>query len=192
MALIHAAYQICPQCGWKFPPPEKVNITETASTEGIISGEVTRTEHDVLSVHYALHEKRNAPPHTPKTMRVDYEIAFNQYVSEWTCPEHSGYAREKFVKWWIARSAEGCPIPQSAREAVQLASDGCLAKALTITVKRTAGERFGQVTKCQLGLKPAWTPKPAQIPEPGWNDFIDDPPAPSLVSNDDDGDDIPF
>ncbi len=192
MALIHAAYQTCPECGWKFPPPEKNNITETASTEGIISGEVIRSVHDVQSTHYALHEKRNADPNTPRTMRIDYEIAFNQYVSEWVCPEHTGYAREKFVKWWLARAAEGCPVPDSAREAVRMASEGCLAQPLSITVKRVAGERFEQVTKCRLAPKPAWTPKPAMIPEPGWNDPIDDPPDPELVSVDDDGDDIPF
>ena len=191
MALIHAAYQTCPECGWKFPPPEKNNITETASTEGIISGEVTRSVHNVQSTHYALHEKRDADPNTPRTMRIDYEIAFNQYVSEWVCPEHTGYAREKFVKWWLTRAPAGCPVPQTAREAVQMAGEGCLAKALAITVKRVAGERFEQVTKCRIGPKPAWTPKPAMIPEPGWNDPIDDPPAPELVSVDD-GSDIPF
>ncbi|MDD3954234.1 MAG: hypothetical protein PHY82_10010 [Lentisphaeria bacterium] len=90
------------------------------------------------------------------------------------------------------KPAEGCPVPNSAREAVQMASEGCLAKALAITVKRVAGERFEQVAKCRLAPKPAWTPKPAMIPEPGWNDPIDDPPAPELVSVDDDGDDIPF
>jgi len=79
------------------------------------------------------------------------------------------------------KPAEGCPVPDSAREAVQMASEGCLAQPLSITVKRVAGERFEQVTKCRLGPKLAWTPKPPLIPEPGWNDLIDDPPDPELV-----------
>ena len=168
LALIHAAFQTCPMCGWDFPPPKRSNITESASTAGIISGDTATTKHAVLKVHYSLHEKRNADPGTPKTMRLDYEIGLNRYVSEWVCPEHKGYAREKFVKWWCQRAAEGCPAPLSAAEAVAMAQDGCLARPLSITVKSVAGEKYDRVASCKLGPKSAWQP------EPGWNDAMDD------------------
>jgi len=184
-ALIHAAYQKCPECGEEFPPPRRNNITGTASTEGIISGETTCIEHAVTGAYYAVHEKRNAAPGAPRTMRIDYEISFNNFISEWVCPEHKGYAREKFVKWWLARTAESCPIPNSASEAVQMAAEGCLAQPLAITVKHVAGEPYDRITHCKLGAKPDW------IPEPGWNDPVDDSPEPECFSCDDE-DDIPF
>ena len=168
LALIAAAYQTCPECGWIFQPPERSNITGSASTAGIISDGISTTKHAVLKVHYSLHEKRNADPGTPKTMRLDYEIGLNRYVSEWVCPEHKGYAREKFVKWWRQRAAEGCPVPLSAAEAVDMAQDGCLARPLSITVKSVAGEKYDRVASCKLGPKSAWQP------EPGWNDALGD------------------
>ena len=92
LALIHAGYSKCPQCGYEFPPPERSNLTEHASGESIISGEVFMDEYDVRKVFYEVHRKRNAPDDAPSTMRVDYEVAFQTYKSEWVCPEHDGYA----------------------------------------------------------------------------------------------------
>ena len=186
LSLIYAAYQTCPECGWEFPPQGKSNITETASREGIISGETICTEHEVTNTHYAVHEKRNADPDTPRTMRVDYEIAFNQYVSEWTCPEHKGYAREKFVKWWRLRAANGCPVPKTAEAATRMAEEGCLAQPLSITVKHVAGEKYDRVTGYQFGAKPVY------IPEPGWNDALDEVANLEPAAILDTGDDIPF
>ena len=61
LALIHAGYSKCPQCGYEFPPPERSNLTEHASGESIISGEVFMDEYDVRKVFYEVHRKRNAP-----------------------------------------------------------------------------------------------------------------------------------
>ena len=154
LVLIHAAYQKCPECGYEFPPPQKSNLTEHASREGIISGETFTDEYDVQSVYYQVHEKRCAAPGTPKTMRVDYQISLNDFKSEWVCPEHTGYARDKFVKWWKARAAVGCPIPRSAREAVALANQGLLAVPKSITVKSVASEKFDRISKCVLADRP--------------------------------------
>ena len=153
-ALIHAAYQKCPDCGYEFPPPQKTNLTEHASREGIISGETFTDEYDVQGVYYQVHEKRYADPDTPKTMRVDYQISLNDFKSEWVCPEHTGYARDKFVKWWKNRAAIGCTIPRTAREAVALANQGLLAVPKSITVKSVAGEKFDRISKCVLGERP--------------------------------------
>jgi len=158
LALIYAGYQKCPVCGYDFPPPQRSNITETASKEDIISDETIREEHKVLNVHYAVHEKRGADPNTPRTMRIDYEIDFNRYKSEWVCPEHKGYAREKFVKWWVKRAVQGCLVPDTAEEAAQMAKEGCLAQPLTVTVKHIAGDKFERVTGCKLDVKPVCKP----------------------------------
>jgi DNA repair protein RadD len=117
-------------------------------------------------------------------MRVEYRTGWQQYVSEWVCPEHSGWARQKFVQWWTERSH--MPPPTSAEEAVRLAEDGALAAPARITVRHVSGERFDRVIRYELA------PKPEYYPEPGWNDCRDEEPqrAPALAWGDDD--EIPF
>lgn len=153
-AVIHAAYGTCPECGHEFPPPERQTHDQQASTAGILSGEVTETDYEVDEVYYSVHQKRDAPPEHPRTLRVDYRVGLNDYRSEWVCPEHpaDGYARRKFEAWWRMRSHE--PYPATAQEAVDLAEAGALAAVTGITVRSVAGEKFDRVTDYQLGPIP--------------------------------------
>jgi len=184
LALIHAGYCVCPECGYEFPlNDENGNLSQTASTAGILSGQVDYSDYEVQNTYYAVHEKRGADPDNPRTMRIDYQVGFNDFKSEWVCPEHSGYAREKFIKWWRERAALGAPIPTTAREAVTLATAGLLAVPESITLKTVAGEKFARVTGWRLKPRPLYTPPP----EPGWNDG-EDAPQPE----DYDPDEIPF
>ena len=185
LALIHAGYTACPECGYVFPPKESNDkMTQTASSAGVISGQVDYTDYEVLDVYYCVHEKRGADPDAPKTMRVDYQVGFNEFKSEWVCPEHTGYARGKFEKWWHERAALGCPMPRSAREAVSLANEGLLAAPESITVKTIAGERFERVTGFRLKERPVMR-EPGEDLEVGetWT---------STAPPDDLDDDIPF
>jgi len=170
-AVIHAAYATCPECGHEFPPPEREKHDHQASTAGILSGEVTETEYTVTEVYYSVHHKRDAPEDHPRTLRIDYRCGFNDYHSEWVCPEHTGYARQKFEAWWRARSNE--PFPDSAEEAVELAEAGALAPTHTITVRSVAGEKFDRISDCQLGpIPPRLDGRDERIdydvPEPVW------------------------
>ena len=185
LALIHAGYTACPECGYVFPPKESNDkMTQTASSAGVISGQVDYTDYEVLDVYYCVHEKRGADPDAPKTMRVDYQVGFNEFKSEWVCPEHTGYARDKFEKWWHERAALGCPMPRSAREAVSLANEGLLAAPESITVKTIAGERFERVTGFRLKERPVMR-EPGEDLEVGETWTSPTPP-------DDLDDDIPF
>ena len=185
LALIHAGYTACPECGYVFPPKENNDkMTQTASSAGVISGQVDYTDYEVLDVYYCVHEKRGADPDAPKTMRVDYQVGFNEFKSEWVCPEHTGYARGKFKKWWHERAALGCPMPRSAREAVSLANEGLLAAPESITVKTIAGERFERVTGFRLKERPVMR-EPGEDLEPG-ETWV------STTSPDDPEEEIPF
>ncbi|MCD4823057.1 MAG: DEAD/DEAH box helicase [Phycisphaerae bacterium] len=155
-ALIHAAYATCPECDYEFPPPEKEKHESKASNAGILSGQITDTQYDVYETTYCVHAKRGAAADHPRTMRVNYRVAkndvFGDWKSEWACPEHSGYARNKFVAWWKARSNE--PPPNSAEQAVELADAGALAETRQITVRTVAGEKYDSVVNYKLGDKP--------------------------------------
>ncbi|MCL4743284.1 MAG: DEAD/DEAH box helicase [Phycisphaerales bacterium] len=161
-AVIHAAYSICPECGHEFPPPKREKHEATASSEGILSGQTSRSEERVSDVSYHIHYKRDDPD-APPTMRVEYRCGFNTWFREWVCFEHTGYARAKAEQWWRARSRE--PVPSSVEEAVELAEAGALAPTLAITVERKAGEKYDRVVGHEIGDKPPRLDDPDGLPE---------------------------
>ena len=151
-AVIAAGYAHCPDCGYEFPRPERANHDAQASTESVLSGQVSESVYTVRDVLYSVHVKQGADDNTPRTMRVDYKVGFYQFKSEWVCFEHSGYARWKAEMWWRARSFD--PVPTTAEEAVALANCGALAHTKSITVRSVAGERFDRIVDYELGEKP--------------------------------------
>jgi DNA repair protein RadD len=160
-SLIAAGYAICPDCGYVFPPRERRTHDATASSEGILSGQVTTTEYEVHDVRHTAHRKRGAPDDAPRTLRAEYRIGFRQYQSEWICFEHTGWPRQKAASWWRKRSS--APVPESAAEAVELANAGALCETRAITVRSMVGEEYDRIVGYDLGEKPLWR-------EPGMDD----------------------
>ncbi len=150
--MIHAAYAVCPECGYEFPAREREKHEREATTAGVLSGEVTETEHPVSEVYYGVHVKRDAPEGHPRTMRIDYRVGFNDYRSEWVCFEHTGYARGKAEAWWKLRSHE--PVPGTVEQAVEICEAGGVAPTLAITVQSVTGERYDRIVNHQLGPIP--------------------------------------
>ncbi|MEX0718035.1 MAG: DEAD/DEAH box helicase family protein [Planctomycetaceae bacterium] len=151
-SVIAAGYAACPDCGYEFPPPERQKHEAKATDAGILSGQATDTEYDVLDVTYSVHRKRDASDDAPRTMRVDYRLGLDHWVSEWVCFEHDGYARRKAEQWWKRRSPD--PIPNSAEEAVAIANAGGLAFTDAITVRYVVGEKFDRIVGYKLGELP--------------------------------------
>jgi len=177
-AVVHAAYSVCPECGFAFPEVERGRHDREASTAGVLSGEVTETESEVEDVFYSVHVKKDAPEGHPRTMRVDYRISFNEHHSEWVCFEHTGYPLGKARAWWAERSSE--PFPGSSEEAVNICESGGVAETLAITVRSVAGEKYDRVTGHRLGPVPprlagGGVAVAAEPPEE-WEDDDDDLP----------------
>ncbi len=150
--LVATGFSECPQCGYEFPPPEKARHDATASEAGILSDQVTVSKYPVQDLFYCVHTKRGADPEAPKSMRVDYMIGWNRSQSEWVCFEHTGYARDKAVAWWKARSPD--PVPDTAQRAVEIANGGGVAHATSITVKNAAGKQYDRIIDYELGPMP--------------------------------------
>ena len=187
LSLIATGYTVCPDCGYEFPPPERQQHEATASTEGILSGEVSTEDHEVREVFYYVHTKKGAPEDAPKTLRVEYEVGFHQYYSEWVCFEHDGWARHKAESWWRKRS--NAPVPMTAAEAVALAEDGALCETGSITVRTVVGEQFPRIMGYELSERPPWR-------EPGMDDDLEPVGAVAGTAargyDPRDDDDIPF
>ncbi|MCC6906699.1 MAG: hypothetical protein IT430_02045, partial [Phycisphaerales bacterium] len=150
-AIISAGYLTCPECGYEFPPPARGGHDAEATSEGILSDQVTHSVYEVTDVWYEVHHKRGDPD-APPTMRVYYQCGFATTFSEWICFEHSGYPRRKAESWWVERSNE--PVPDTVDEAVDLARCGTLAPTLSITIRRKPGSRYDEVVGHVLGPKP--------------------------------------
>jgi superfamily II DNA or RNA helicase len=150
----HASVRVCPECGFEFPRDEKPKHNARASNAPVVSGDVDAAprEFEVLETTYGAHEKRNAPPGHPPSMRVSHRIGgYDNWVSEWVCPQHSGYAREKFVDWWSKRSHY--PPPRTVRDAVAMAHEGCLASVSAVRVKQDANG-YDRIIAWAIGDKP--------------------------------------
>jgi len=164
-ALIATGYARCPECSYEFPPPQRHNHAAKATEAGVLSGQVTTTKYKVVDVFYSVHTKRGAADDAPKTLRVNYQIGWQEFKSEWVGFEHTGYARVKAVAWWRKRSHE--PVPLTAQHAVDIARGGGVAPPLAITVRAITGDEFERVIDCELGPIPPF-------------DFTDAPPTDGL------------
>jgi len=151
-SIIHAAYTICPECEYEFPPPEREKHDSKATTASILSGQVEDMEYEVLSTNYSYHVKRKAGPDAPPTLRVEYKLGLGHWQSEWICLEHTGYARAKAEIWWRTRSDE--PVPATVEQAITLAEAGALAQTKQITVRSISGQKYDRIIKYVVGPKP--------------------------------------
>ena len=164
-SVIAAGYSICPDCGYEFEQRERASHEGKASTASILSEKVTLTDYPVENVFYFVHTKRDAEPDHPKTMRVEYEIGWQQHQSEWICFEHTGWARKKAESWWNKRS--NISVPDTVEEAVALANAGALCETHSITVRSVEGEKYDRIVGYELGEKSFFR-------EPGWDDADED------------------
>ena len=151
--IVNLPVMLCPECGYQWPrkEPERKAHDGTAARVGILSGEVTTEKFPVMHTTYQVWEKRGAPPGSPKTVRVTYEVDYLHSFSEWLCPEHTGHARRKFEKWWREHAHPDCPPPRTAEEVCEDEFTGLLREVKEITVRFVSGEKYPEVTGCELG-----------------------------------------
>lgn len=88
----HAAVRLCIECGFQFPPPQ-FNHGTKAYSGAMISTQVQAEWVDVDDVGYARWRKEGKPD----SIRVTYYCGLIK-VSEWLCPDHGGYAAERYHK----------------------------------------------------------------------------------------------
>ena len=153
LSLVHPGYSQGPDCGYEFPPKKKARHTDEAMDANVISGPAVDTEYEVQEISYDVHIKAGASDNAPKTMRVEYVLGWQHWQSEWVCFEHSGYAKERAIEWWVARSK--MPIPMNTQEAVNFANSGALAEPKVIIVRSTPGQKYDQIVDYEgMSAKP--------------------------------------
>ncbi|MBR3957759.1 MAG: hypothetical protein IKJ89_07915, partial [Kiritimatiellae bacterium] len=168
-SLVPLSVMLCKECGYQFPRQEAERRTHEAHADNaaILSGEVTLETHDVTDVLFQVWTKRDAQPDDPHTVRVTYRCEADGgslydarccNFSEWVCPEHTGYARSKFEKWWAARASSDFPMPDKAEDVCEADFMGMLRTVKRITVKRVAGKHYPEIVGYELGDFPENSP----------------------------------
>jgi DNA repair protein RadD len=132
----------CMDCGFQFPPPERIKHGAQASAAAVLSSQRDSMFETVpvSEVRYKLHEKPGSPP----SLRVEYYDGLLKKASEWVCVGHQGFARTKAERWWQQRSKIDA-IPGSAQEALEWIeySDAILRKPEAIIV--TKAEKYPSI-----------------------------------------------
>lgn len=114
--VVHAGFRHCPACGHEFPAPDMAErLHDRAIEAAVLSSELVASDWlPVTGVEYAEHEKAGKPP----SIKVTYRCGLARY-STWLCFSHSGYAREKAVRWWAKRMPSH-PVPSTTEYAMDL------------------------------------------------------------------------
>lgn len=156
-----AGKKICPKCGLELPEKEKVMV----STKAEIT--VKTTVHTVVHEDYKIWKGKETgevdkdlkPIRKKDTLLVQYKLKVDEDADvtnrkRWTraylCPEHTGYAREKFVEWWKARS--NTHAPDTIDEALELILVGAVAKTLTVSIRPDG--KWDRIVKDTVADKP--------------------------------------
>jgi DNA repair protein RadD len=108
--MVHAACQICPECGFQFPAPT-LNHSANSYRGAMLSSQVVAEWYDVDSVAYARHKKEGKPD----SVKVTYYCGLTG-VSEWLCPDHGGYAASRYTSRRSALGASATTTQQALDE----------------------------------------------------------------------------
>lgn len=119
------AARVCSECGSEFPAGGS-KLHAKAAAAAVLSSQIKPEWVDVASVQYREHRKEGKPP----SVAVSYGCGLVMH-REWACPEHVGYARTKFEKWWMQRA--GTRPPRNTAEALSRVTE--LRKPAAIQVR---------------------------------------------------------
>lgn len=148
---IYASYDRCPECGFLIrEAKEKQQIESTPAVGTIVSNELQT--YAVQAVEYSVHMRKGWKEGEPRSMRVSYQIGWNNFIHEWVCFEHFGYARDRAHEWWRLRSPD--PVPENTEHAVDAAKNGAVCQTKTITVNHHDKSGFDRIVKYSLGILP--------------------------------------
>ena len=104
---IAIACRVCPHCGSGQPVAEAApSHGVTPANAALLSGSETAPQlreewYDVQDMMVRAHNR--GTPGIKPSLRVEYQIGVANWVSEFVCPEHSGFPRQKAEQWMNTR-----------------------------------------------------------------------------------------
>jgi DNA repair protein RadD len=115
-ALVFAGVAECPECHYEFPPREESGPKHdvAAGTAPLLAGDAQTRFVEAKVDHVTYHKYLGKSGKW--TLRVTYWCGIKCF-QEWVCIQHTGYARQKAVAWWLRR-APNSVFPESIDEAI--------------------------------------------------------------------------
>jgi DNA repair protein RadD len=125
----HAVARTCAHCDHEFPAIEKKASNKASHLQPLSNGTQKEFKHTIVkpeqrwickSTIVRKHFKKGVKD-APPTVRVDYfgdENHFGLIASQWLCPEHQGFARNSFERFWRT-NAKNNAIPMNCDELLQ-------------------------------------------------------------------------
>lgn len=147
-ALVMAALRECPECGKAFIIEGGLKLSDQASALAILSDQHMTQQFHPTKVRVRIHTKQGSPA----MLRVDWFYGIRVMASEWVCLFHSGYAKQRAIKWW--RDHVGGELPEDIEEALERAKEPRLPSTMTV---RQKGKYFEVYKKqfSEIGLPPS-------------------------------------
>lgn len=153
--VISIKLRVCPECKYEYPVREVVREKHSsrASNLDILRTSLMRAKFDgtqVLDVYdhkFVIHTKPGKPP----SVRIDYYLNMLDKVSEWICPGHTGYAKQKAIAWWSKHS--DTELPKTAQEMINRRDELNLADKIIVAIEGnfpTIVKRFYKDTNKRL------------------------------------------
>lgn len=148
-SLILAGLRVCPDCGHEFERNVDEKLTATAAAVPIISKSTAQFV-EVTERTFFRHEKPGGTP----SVRVEYACGLIVH-KEWICPEHTGFARDRFAKFWKDHGG-ALPIPATIDDTLDRVGE--LRETAEIRIR--ASGRYWEVCGRKLALAPVTGPAP--------------------------------
>lgn len=125
LKLYYAGVKKC-ACGYEWPVCSTPQLSITASDQAVLSSQTQAHWLDIKRWSFTPHEKIGKPV----CMQVSYNSTINSQ-REWVLFEHTGFPRDKAVRWWAQHNGQ-IPPPISTMEAISRQSELTMPKQIAI------------------------------------------------------------
>lgn len=121
LAEVKISKRECPECGYIFPEqPREVTHDKKAARDAIMgpAPEPVWIEVDEVRAYEWTKKTNEGEEPKPPTVCVEYRRLGREVAREWLCPEHGGYATQKFCRWWFERGGD-LPAPHTVATTIE-------------------------------------------------------------------------
>ncbi|MEB2845902.1 DEAD/DEAH box helicase [Endobacterium cereale] len=167
---LHASARVCTCCNYEFDIDDSPKIASTAADVPIMT--MAEPESRTISSRtFRFHEGKGDKPPSVKVTFMSGMTAIN----EWLCPQHSGFAKTKADRFWLAHGGNR-PFPKGVMEWLERQSE--LTETAEITVQPrgkywdVVGHMPGEDYAANDNSEP---PANDNRPRPAWMDEEDIP-----------------
>lgn len=141
--LIHISIMECPACGYVFPPSTEEKLTRSAGITPILSTEKPWSVVDGRNYAYHPAKTEGKPP----TVKATYTVG-GKKVSEWLCPEHTGFPKSKSDRYWLKHEGQR-PFPSSVNEFLERAGE--LKATVEVQLDFSKSSKYPEIASYRVG-----------------------------------------